>query len=71
MKTITVQLSDEVEQRLRELSSREQRALEDTASEILRRRLAMDRFHDLCRESESLAKAAGYLSEEDLLRDIS
>ena len=71
MKTITIQLSDEVEQRLRDLSSREQRPVEETAEEILRRRLALDRFHDLCRESEKLARAAGYESEEDLLKDIS
>ena len=71
MKTITIQLSDEVEQRLRDLSSREQRPVEETAEEILRRRLALDRFHDLCRESEKLARAAGYASEEDLLKDIS
>ncbi len=71
MKTITVQLPDDLEQRLQELSSRRQKPLEETAAEILRRRLLLDRFHDLCRESEVLAKAAGYESEEELLRDIS
>ncbi len=71
MKTITVQLPDHLEQRLQELSSRQQKPMEETAAEILRRRLLLDRFHDLCRESEALAKAAGYGSEDDLLRDIS
>ena len=71
MKTITVQLPDQLEQRLQELSSRQQKPLEETAADILRRRLLLDRFHDLCRESEALAKAAGYASEDDLLRDIS
>jgi len=71
MKTITVQLPDEVERRLREVSSRQQRAPEDVAQDILRRRLTIERFHDLCRESEALARAAGYQSEEDVLRDIS
>ncbi|MBN1346612.1 MAG: hypothetical protein JXQ73_28235 [Phycisphaerae bacterium] len=66
-----VQLPDELERRLRELSNRQRRPLEETAAEILRRRLMLDRFHDLCRESEALAEAAGYRSEDELLRDVS
>lgn len=71
MKTITVELSDETERRLRDLSDREQRAPEEVARDILRRRLTLDRFHDLCRESAPLALAAGYASEADVLADIS
>jgi plasmid stability protein len=71
MRLLTIQLTDEVDQRLRAVSSREQRSPEETAAEILRKRLALDRFHDLCRESEMLAKAAGFTSEDDLLRSIS
>lgn len=71
MKTITLQLADEMAQRLNELSRREHRAPEQTASEILERRLRLDRFRELCRSSESMARAAGYQSEEDILKDIS
>jgi len=71
MRSLTINLSDELDQRLLAVSKRESRSREETAQDILRRRLNLDRFHDLCRESESLAKAAGFTSEEDLLRSIS
>lgn len=71
MTSITLQLPDEFGQRLREVADREQRPPEEVALDILRRRLTMDRFHELCRGSETLAQAAGYRSEQDVLRDIS
>ena len=71
MKALTINLPDALEERLQELSRREHRSPEDTVCEILRRRLLLDRFHDLCRESEQLAKAAGFETEEDVLRSIS
>jgi len=71
MESITVQLPDDVARQLRDLSSREKRRPEDTARDILRRRLALDRFHELCRQSQKLASAAGYISDDDVLRDIS
>ncbi|MBN1492474.1 MAG: hypothetical protein JXA69_21355 [Phycisphaerae bacterium] len=71
MTPLTINLPDDLAQRLREMSNREQRSPEDAACEILRKRLILDRFHDLCRESESLAKAAGFESEDDVLRAIS
>ena len=70
MEAITVQLPDEVAGRLRQLADQEHRAVEETIGEILRRRLTLNRFHDLCRASEPLARAAGYQSEDELLRDI-
>jgi len=71
MKPLTINLPDELVQRLQELSSRQQRSPEETVCEIVRKRLILDRLHDLCRESESLAKAAGFQSEDDVLRAIS
>jgi len=71
MKPLTINLPDDLEDRLQEVSRRMHRSPENTACEILRRRLLLDRFHDICRQSEPLAKAAGFDSEEDLLRAIS
>ena len=71
MKSLTIQLPDDLERKLQELSQRERRSPEDTVCDILRKRLLLDRFHDLCRESEPLAKAAGFASEQDVLRAIS
>lgn len=71
MKPLTINLSDDLEQRLRQLSEREQKSPEDTVYQIVRRRLLLDRFHELCRESEQYARAAGFTSEDELLRAIS
>lgn len=71
MRPLTIDLPDDLDKRLREVSSREHRSPEETAKDILRKRLPLDRFHDLCRESELLAKAAGFTSEDDILRVIS
>lgn len=71
MKTLTIQLPDDLDRKLREQSDRARRTPEEIAQEILRRRLTADRFHELCRESEALAKTAGFASEEDVLRAIS
>ena len=71
MRPLTINLPDDLDERLRELASREHRSPEEAVCDILRRRLLLDRFHALCRESEQLAKAAGFESEEDILRAIS
>ena len=71
MKSLTINIPDDLERRLQEMSNRQHRSPEDTVCDILRRRLNVERFHVLCRESESLAKAAGFESEDDILRAIS
>ena len=71
MKVLTINLSDDMEQRLQEVSQREHRTLEEAACEILRKRLILDKLHGLYPESERLAKAAGFESEDDVLRAIS
>jgi plasmid stability protein len=71
MKALTINLPDDLEQRLQEFSRRENRSPEDAVCEILRKRLILERLHDLYRESEPLFKAAGFESEEDILRSIS
>jgi predicted transcriptional regulator len=71
MKRITVELPDDVSQRLEDLSAHQRMPVEQAAADILRRRLTVDRFRELCAESASLSQAAGFESEEQVLRDIS
>ena len=71
MKSITLQLPNELEEQLYRLSQREHRAVEDTARDIIQRRLAANRFQELCQSSQELARAAGYTSEDQLLDEIS
>ena len=71
MKTLKITIPDDMEQPLDRFCRRQQRSAEEAVGEIVRTRLLLDRFHELCRESESLAKAAGFQSEEDILEAIS
>lgn len=71
MKSLTIQIPESLEKRLAEYSCRHGLSLADAACEIIHRRLLLNRFHELCRESESLAKAAGFQNEEQVLRAIS
>jgi predicted transcriptional regulator len=71
MRCITLELSDDLDDQLLRLSRREHRPIEETVRDIIRRRLAGDRFHELCHESQELAAAAGYTSEDQLLDEIS
>lgn len=68
MKPLTINLPDDLEAGLEELSRREKASPEETVCRILRNRLWLDRFHQSCAESEKLAKAAGFESEDDILR---
>jgi hypothetical protein len=38
---------------------------------MLRKRIAVERFRELRRKALPLAEAAGYVSDEDVFRDIS
>ena len=46
-------------------------AKSDLAREMLRKRIAVERFRELRRKALPLAEAAGYVSDEDVFRDIS
>ena len=71
MKYLTINLPDDLERRLQEFSRRAHRTPEESVRDILHSRLVVGRFHELCAESELLAKAAGFESEDDVLRAIS
>ena len=70
MKNLTISLPDDLERRLQEFSRRAHRTPEEAVRDILRSRLVVGRFHELCSESEVLAKAAGFESENEVLRAI-
>jgi hypothetical protein len=71
MRSLTIQLSEDLARDLANLSQRQHASVEETARGILRRRLLLSRFQELCRESEQLAKAAGFTSEDEILRLVS
>ena len=71
MGTLTIRLDDELEQNLEQLAKSQHRTKSDLAREMLRKRIAVERFRELRRKALPLAEAAGYVSDEDVFRDIS
>jgi predicted transcriptional regulator len=71
MGTLTIRIDDELENDLEQLAKSQHRTKSDLAREMLRKRVAVERFRELRRKALPLAEAAGYLSDEDVFRDIS
>ena len=73
MKTaaLTIRLDPALERQLRRLARRTGRSRSDLARDALRRQLALAQFDDLRREILPLAEARGYLTDEDVFRDVS
>jgi predicted transcriptional regulator len=71
MGTLTIRIDDELENDLEQLAKSQHRTKSELAREMLRKRVAVERFRELRRKALPLAEAAGYLSDEDVFRDIS
>jgi predicted transcriptional regulator len=71
MGTLTIRLDDELEKDLEQLAESQHRTKSDLAREMLRKRIAVERFRELRRKALPLAEAAGYVSDEEVFRDIS
>ncbi len=71
MGTLTIRIDDELENDLDQLAKSQHRTKSDLARDMLRKRVAVERFRALRRKALPLAEAAGYLSDEDVFRDIS
>ncbi|HLA88949.1 MAG TPA: ribbon-helix-helix protein, CopG family [Gemmatimonadaceae bacterium] len=73
MKTaaLTIRLDKALERQLRRLARRTGRSRSDLARDALRRQLAVAQFDEIRRRVMPLAEARGYLTDEDVFRDIS
>ena len=71
MATLTIRIDEELEQALDLLAKSQHRTKSDLVREILRKRIAVERFQELRRQSLPLAEAAGYLTDEEVFRDLS
>jgi predicted transcriptional regulator len=69
--TLTIRIDEELEQALDLLAKSQHRTKSDLVREILRKRIAVERFQELRRQSLPLAEAAGYLTDEEVFRDLS
>ena len=73
MKTsaLTIRLDPELEQQLDRLAERTGRSRSEIVREALRRQLAVSQFQELRTRMMPFAEAAGYLTDEDVFRDVS
>jgi len=73
MKTtaLTIRLDQALRRQLSLLAKRSGRSRSDIARDALRRQLAVLEFDDLRRKVMPFAEAAGYLTDEDVFRDVS
>ena len=71
MATLTIRLDDKLDRELARLAKRTGRTKSEVAREALRRQLAIQRFRALRREAMPYAAAAGYLTDEDVFRNVS
>jgi predicted transcriptional regulator len=73
MKTsaLTVRLDPELERRLEQAAKQSGRTRSEFVREALRRQLALSQFEGLRRRIMPFAEAQGYLTDEDVFRDVS
>ena len=71
MGLLTIRIDDRLEEDLEALAKALHRSKSDLAREMLRKRIAVERFRHLREKALPFAEAAGYLTDEDIFRDIS
>lgn len=71
MSTVTVRLDKKLDRELTRAAKRTGRPKSDLIREALRRQLAVSGFEELRRSVAPFAEARGWLTDEDVFRDIS
>ncbi len=69
--TLTIRLDEETDNLLNQISKRAGRTRSDIVRDALRRQLAVLQFDQLRKEVLPFAEARGYLTDEDVFRNIS
>ncbi len=71
MATLTIRLDAQLEAALNRLAEETKRSKSDLVREMLRRQLAVEKFREARRQLLSLGEQAGYITDDDVFRDIS
>lgn len=69
--TLTIRLDEETDNLLNQISKRAGRTRSEVVRDALRHQLAVLQFDQLRKEVLPFAEARGYLTDEDVFRDIS
>ena len=70
-KTITVRISEDIREKLEEVSRFENKPLSDFVRESLRKYLSIYRFRKLRNLTLPFAESQGILTDEDIFKEIS
>ena len=70
MGTLTIRLDERLEKELATLAKKTRRSKSEIAREALRRQVAIQQFRQLHKQALPFAEAAGYLTDEDVFRDV-
>ncbi len=68
---LTIRLDPDLERQLTRLAKRTGRSRSEIVRDAVRRQLALTQFEELRRRIMPLAEARGYLTDEDVFRDVS
>lgn len=68
---VTIRLDQELERRLDQVAERSGKSRSEVVREALRRQLALMQFEQLRERIMPFAEAQGYLTDEDIFRDVS
>jgi predicted transcriptional regulator len=71
MKNLTIRLTDDLRRELKELARQEHRSESDLARAAVRRHVAGRRFRLLRIKTLPFAEAQGFLTDDDVFRDVS
>ena len=69
--TLSIRLDEETDRLLNQISKQAGRTRSEVVRDALRRQLAVLQFDQLRKEVLPFAEASGYLTDEDVFRDIS
>jgi len=70
-KTLTIRLDSSTRRMLSRISRRSKRTQSDIVRDALKRQLSLQMFEQLRRESMPFAEARGYLTDEDVFKEVS
>jgi predicted transcriptional regulator len=71
MSTLTLRIPDDLKEQLEELSRAQNRPASDLVRESLRRFLAVESFKALRAKTVPLAEDQGFLTDDDIFREVS
>jgi len=71
MSTLTLRIPDDLKKQLEELSRQQQRPTSELVRESLRRYLVTEQLKAIRRTTVPIAEAQGFLTDEELFKEVS